>query len=122
VLQSDGDPQTGEPPASYDRFVSTYVLDLLSDDDIRAVLAEATRLLKPGGLLCLVGLTHGCTPASRVVARVWSAVHRLSPALVGGCRPLDLTPHLQAETWTIRTHRRLSAFGVPSEVVVAQLR
>jgi SAM-dependent methyltransferase len=122
VVQTAGEPATGEPDASYDRFVSNYVLDLLSEDDIRAVLAEAARILRPGGLLCLVGLTTGCTPASRVVARLWSAVHRLSPALVGGCRPLDLTPLLPEDTWSVQTHRRLSAFGVPSEVLVARRR
>lgn len=119
VVQSDGDPRTGQPDASCDRFVSNYVLDLLSEDEIRAVLSEAARILRPGGLLCLVSLTTGCTPVSRLVASVWAAVHRLSPALVGGCRPLDLVPHLAAGTWTVRTHPRVAAFGVPSEVLVA---
>lgn len=122
VVLSDGDPRSGEPDASYDRFVSNYVLDLLSEDDIRAVLSEAARILRPGGLLCLVSLTSGCTQTSRLVARVWGAVHRLSPALVGGCRPLDLAPYLGSDTWTVRTLRRVSAFGVPSEVLVAVRR
>jgi ubiquinone/menaquinone biosynthesis C-methylase UbiE len=122
VVQSDGDPRSGEPDGSHDRFVSNYVLDLLSEDEIRAVLREAARILRPGGLLCLVSLTTGCTPTSRLVARVWSAVHRLSPALVGGCRPLDLAPHVGSDTWTVRTQRRVSAFGVPSEVLVAVRR
>lgn len=120
VIQSDGEPRTGQPGAAFDRFVSTYVLDLLSPDDIRAVLDEAARILRPGGLLCLVGLTTGCTPASRVVARLWAAVHRLSPVLVGGCRPLDLEPYLDPGVWTVRTRRRVSAFGIPSEVIVAE--
>jgi ubiquinone/menaquinone biosynthesis C-methylase UbiE len=33
--------------------LSTYVLDLLSDDDIRAVVNEARRVLRPDGLLAL---------------------------------------------------------------------
>jgi cyclopropane fatty-acyl-phospholipid synthase-like methyltransferase len=40
----------GEPAAAYDRFVSNYVFDLLSEEDIRAVIAEAYRVLRPGGI------------------------------------------------------------------------
>ena len=120
VVLTDGDPRLDAPDASCDRFVSTYVLDLLSDEDIRAVIGQAERVLVPGGLLCLVGLTAGCTPASRVVTAIWSALHRLSPALVGGCRPLELAPHLARGPWKTRFHRSLSAFGVPSEILVAE--
>ena len=85
-------PPRDEPTADYDRFLSTYVLDLLSEDDIAAVLVEAHRMLVPGGLLCLTSLSTGDGPGSRLMARFWSAVHRWRPALVGGCRPLDLLP------------------------------
>ena len=37
--------------------VSTYVLDILSDADIASMLRESHRLLRPGGVLCLTGLT-----------------------------------------------------------------
>ncbi len=119
VERSAGPAVLDAADASFDRFVVTYVLDLLSDDDARAVVAEARRLLVPGGLLGLVGLTHGFTPASRVVEGLWRAAYRISPRLVGGCRPIDLTAPLGRD-WQITHHRRLSAFGVPSEVLVAR--
>src|SRR5205807_415081 len=37
---------------SFDRFVSTYVFDLLSGEAIDRVLKEAHRILAPEGLLC----------------------------------------------------------------------
>lgn len=120
VHPSDGGPPTREPSASTDRFVSTYVLDLLSDRDIADLLAEAHRILEPGGLLCLCGLSTGSGVASRAVAHLWSAVHRLRPSLVGGCRPLDLVRRLPESEWKIRDHVQLSSFAVPSEVVVAE--
>jgi len=120
VDQSDGSPILQAPSAACDRFVSTYVLDLLSEDDIHAVLGEAHRILEPGGLLCLSSLSTGSGIVSRFVARVWSGVHGLSPGLVGGCRPLELAGFLSSSNWRIIQHSRVAPFGVPSEVVVAE--
>ncbi len=109
----------GEPDDCCDRFVSTYVLDLLSEEDIAEVLEEAHRMLVPGGLLCLASLSTGSSPASRALARIWSGVHRISPSLVGGCRPIELKERLPRSRWTIRHHECVAPFAVPSEVIVA---
>lgn len=120
VALSEGGPPSGQPAGACDRFVSTYVLDLLSEEDIAATLREAHRMLEPGGLLCLSGLSTGSGPGSRAVARLWTALHRLRPALVGGCRPLDLVGRLPSSAWKLRHHERVAPFLVPSEVVVAE--
>ena len=75
-----------------DRVVSTYVLDLLSPADAAAFVAEARRVLRPGGLLALASLAPGRTPPARLVTRLWQALWSLNPALLGGCRPLASTP------------------------------
>jgi ubiquinone/menaquinone biosynthesis C-methylase UbiE len=49
IVLTDGSLISAVVPASVDVFVATYVLDLLPDEDIRGVLAEATRVLRPGG-------------------------------------------------------------------------
>ncbi len=120
VVLTDGSPPCGEPEHAYDRFVSSYVLDLLSEADIRAALREAHRILEPGGLLCLAGLCSGNGPGSRLVARAWTRLHALRPALVGGCRPIELLEFLDGTDWEIRHSARLAPFAIPSEVVVAE--
>lgn len=118
---TDGSLPLAEPDASVDRFLSTYVLDLLPEDEIRAVVGEARRVLRPGGLLCVSSLTHGVGPLSRVVVAAWSALHALSPRLVGGCRPVDLLRYVRAEDgWKLRHHERVAPFGVPSQVLVEE--
>ncbi len=119
VVQTDGRMTLDVPSASRDRFVSTYVLDLLTTDDIDALLDEAHRVLRPGGLLCLASLTHGERGLSHGIERVWTAVHARWPKLVGGCRPIELADFVGAR-WEIRHRRRLTAFGVPSEVLIAR--
>jgi ubiquinone/menaquinone biosynthesis C-methylase UbiE len=122
VRQTDGTARIASADASFDRFVATYVFDLLSRDDIIALLGEAHRVLAPEGFLCVTGLTPGTTVASRFVIRVWTTLHRLRPSLVGGCRPLELRSFLGEADWEIRHGARVTPFGVPSEVVVAMRR
>jgi len=120
VVLTDGGPPASEPSASFDRFVSNYVFDLLSEADITAVVSEAHRMLRPGGLLCLASLSPGHGLVSRAVIGVWSLIHRLDPRLVAGCRPIELLPFLEEGRWKIRHHRALSPYGLPCEAVVAE--
>ncbi|RMH23268.1 MAG: class I SAM-dependent methyltransferase [Acidobacteria bacterium] len=122
VRRLDGTPEIDLPAASCDRFLSTYVLDLLPLDEVEKVLSEAHRLLVPGGLLALAGLSPGTTLASRLVSRLWSAVHALRPSLVGGCRPLAVRPLLGGDRWRIIHHRVVTPWGIPSEVLIAARR
>jgi SAM-dependent methyltransferase len=119
VRLTDGNPTCDAAAGPCDRFVSTYVLDLLSEDDILAVISSARRLLRPGGLVALVSLTHGGTAAARVVERAWMAVHSRSPWLVGGCRPLSLETYVCGPDWTVRHRARITVSGITSEVLVA---
>lgn len=118
-LAPENAPQLDVPTGGFDRFVSTYVMDLLSPEDIARVLAEAHRILSPGGRLCLAGLTHGSTAVSRTVSWLWGHIHQWRPQVVGGCRPLTLMPFLSSPEWRVLHHRVVVAYGIPSEVVVA---
>lgn len=119
VRLADGSPRVEAAAGSFDRVFSTYVLDLLPEAAIERWLAEAQRLLAPGGLLCLVSLTNGVDVPSRTVAWLWGRVHALSARLVGGCRPIELVPFVSDGLWTVRFRRVVTAWGVPSEVLVA---
>lgn len=119
VRASSGDLRFDTPDAGFDRFVSTYVLDLLSEEDVAAALDEARRMLEPGGRIGLVSLTHGETGMARRVERAWMALHRRNPARVGGCRPLELRGRLAADAWEILHREVVTRLGVSSEVLVA---
>jgi ubiquinone/menaquinone biosynthesis C-methylase UbiE len=120
VRLTDGSPRLDFASASFDRFLSNYVLDLLSVEDIRAVLAEAHRILAPESILAAVGLTHGFTFTSHAFELAVLTIHAVRPVLVGGCRPLDLLEFIGEPKWRIRDHKKVTAFTVPSQVVVAQ--
>lgn len=120
VRQSDGSLQLPADAGTVDRVVSTYVLDLLSPADTHAFLAEARRVLAPGGLVCLTSLSAEASGAASAVVAAWSRLWQRSPRLVGGCRPIRAASYLEAARWTVAGRRIVSSFGVPSEVVVAR--
>ena len=122
VVLSEGGVRFPISDRSADRVVSSYVLDLLSYEEIGEFFREAHRVLRAGGRLSLVGLAHGTTLPSRVVTSLWTAVFRLRPSLVGGCRPLRLDPFLDQAYWQIERRQILAPFGVASEVLILTRR
>lgn len=119
VVLSDGAMAFPLDDQSVDRVVIAYVLDLLSEADIRQALVEAQRVLTAEGKLCLISLTHGSTVPSRLVSAVWSLVYRLHAVLVGGCRPIRLEQYLARDHWAIDYRQVVTPFGVPSEILIA---
>lgn len=134
VFLIDGNPLCsrvqGLPSDSFDVVISTYVLDLLSEEDVHCVLSEAWRILRPGGRLCLSGITYGIGWRNRFAVWLWELVHRLRPSIVGGCRHQNLVLYLKMDarrghTWHILHHEKIPGFGksilawIWSEVVVA---
>lgn len=107
------------PDARFDRFITCYVLDLLSEPDICQLLAEANRVLMPGGLLCVTGSTRGGSLSARIVGMLWQALFRLQPKLVGGCRAIVARKYLGDRDWSVRYLNVLTRFGISSEVLVA---
>jgi ubiquinone/menaquinone biosynthesis C-methylase UbiE len=119
VKAADGTAGIDAPDGSFDRFVSVYVLDLLSQEEISCVLAEARRILVPRGRLCLVSLTRGTTAWCRLVSRTWEFLYRSNPSWVGGCRPIELDRHLSPDQWGTQYRNIVSSFGITSEIIVA---
>lgn len=119
VAQTEGEMRLPLADGAADRLLSTYVLDILSDEDLRGVMRESARVLRPGGLLCVTSLGHGEALLSRLLAKLWSLVHRLRPSLVGGCRPLDPGLYL-APPFELVHRSTVQAWLVPSLVLVAR--
>lgn len=122
VVRTAGPPLIPHGDAGFDRLVSAYVLDLLGDDDIAAVLVEAHRVLQPGGLLCLVGLTFGTTLWSRAIAALWQRIHARRPQWLGGCRPVALRERLNGQLWAPVHHGVRNSYGICSEILVTARR
>jgi len=104
--------------AIFDLVFSSYMLDLIDTAAIPRVLLEFKRLLKPTGWLVLVGLSKGSKWHDNMKLYEW--VYRRSPSLLGGCRPVQLAPHLQ-ELGFKNVNREYMRAGhlMPTEIVWA---
>ncbi len=122
VMQGNGELRVEVGDASFDRFLCTYVLDLLSPEDARALLNEARRVLKPGGLLGMTSLSANASGVAGLVSRLWYAVFSLSPKLTGGCRPVRISALFDPAHWQITHSKQVAPFAIASDVIVARLR
>jgi ubiquinone/menaquinone biosynthesis C-methylase UbiE len=118
VVLSDGSMNLPVADQSLDRLVANYVLDLLSEEDIRAFISEAQRVLRPEGLLCLTSLTHGDTLLSQWVMGLWQQIYERNPERLGGCRPLNLRLFLDPTQWQLHHVQTLITWGLASELIV----
>lgn len=104
----------------YDHVLASYVLDLMPDREVDEILSRARRWLAPRGRLCVVNLTDGGGPLTGAVSLAWRALHQIAPLRVGGCRPLSLLGKLDQHDWHIVHHSVVTAWGLSSEVLVAE--
>ncbi|MGA9422198.1 MAG: class I SAM-dependent methyltransferase [Rhodanobacteraceae bacterium] len=122
VVLSDGAIRFPLPDHSADRVVTSYVLDLLSEADTRCFFSEAHRVMMPDGKVCIASLTRGVSLPSRIVSSLWMSIFRLSPAIVGGCRPIQVEACVDPREWQVVHRRVVTPFGVPSEVLVLETK
>jgi len=127
-LLESGDPDNVviEGSQKYDRFVSTYCLDLLSEEDMYKVLDLAERSLdRQNGKLLLAGITWGYRSSVQTffMTAIWEILYRVNRKKVGGCRPQLLQPYLESKGWRIDRVVKTLPDGYPwmvSEVISAK--
>ena len=100
----------------FDSLFSTFMLDLLPEEDYPGLLDGFRRVLKPGGTLGVAAFSFGTRP----VHRFWYWLARRFPSLLTECRPVRLEPALRAAGFEVLHREEISQLTFPSAVIVAK--
>ncbi len=104
---------------SFDVVTASYLLHLLDREERARVIAEAIRVLAPGGRLGTVTVAPPAGGISSFATWPIRALARRSHGVLAGLRPLDPGPEFLAAGLRPVRGRRVSA-GYPSLCVVAE--
>lgn len=105
-------------PASYDAAFASFALELFDGPEIPRVLAELSRVLRPGGRVVIVGMSREDPREPWVRLFEWAHVH--APWLLD-CRPVRVRRLLEDAGFAVEKVLARRAF-VPVEVVLARRR
>jgi ubiquinone/menaquinone biosynthesis C-methylase UbiE len=100
---------------SVDTLLNQYMFDLLSLEDIKKILLEFKRVLRPGGKLILTNMTE----AEQFCGRIYDLFYRISPGLMGGCRAVKLSGLIENTGFKIDKREYHQQMLFPSEVIRA---
>jgi ubiquinone/menaquinone biosynthesis C-methylase UbiE len=107
------------PDAQFDVLYNAYMLDIIPEQDMQAILSEFYRVLKPGGRLVLLNMSKPNIGAVDTRERLYTYLPRfLTLYLLGACRPVLMSPTVQATGFT-QVCREYLAGPAPSEIVTA---
>lgn len=103
---------------SFDLVTASYVLHVMNPDMRRQVLAEAARVLRPGGRLVTITITPPLSPLVRLLTAParWAADRY--PSVFIGLRPLDPGPELLRAGFS-EIDRRRDFRGYPALCLLA---
>lgn len=97
-------------------FVS-FTLELFDTPEIRVVLDECWRVLRPDGRICVVSLAQN--GGSRAMLNLYERAHELLPAWFD-CRPILPEIALQESGFQIRETIQGSMWGLPVQTVLGE--
>ena len=104
-----------EEDEHFDVIMNNYMFDLISFDQMDAVLKEFKRVLKKNGKLVIVNMTIG----ENFGSGIYDFLYRLSPKMMGGCRGIRLSKKLQDHGFDVKLREYYQQFLFPSEVILA---
>lgn len=105
---------------TFDVLYNSYMLDLIPFGEMRTVLGEFRRVLKPGGRMVLVNFSKKDGNSRTLYERAYEAMpSSIAPYIFGGCRPV-LMEGLVREAGFSGVTQEFVPNAIPAEIVTAR--
>ncbi len=104
------------PDSNFDIVFNNYMFDLIPFQEMSKIVLEFWRVLKTGGKLVLVNMAEGSVLASKI----YTLIYKISPRLIGGCRPVAMEQKLTEGGFEVLTCEYIEQLAFPSEVILAK--
>ena len=101
----------------FDMVFIAFTLELFDDQDIRPVLEQLRRVLRPGGRLGVVAMSK--EQQETVMTEIYVWMHRHFPHWVD-CRPISVTTYLQSAGFVVERTETRSLWGLPVMIAMAR--
>ena len=94
----------------------SFTLELFDTLEIRQVLNQIKRVLKPEGRLGIASISK--ENGKSLILRLYEWIHNKWPKYVD-CRPIYVEQSLREAGYRIKSKKKIKLFRLPSEVVIA---
>ena len=99
--------------SSFEFIYSSYVLDLLPENDFEIVLGEINRVMKKDAVAVVLTMTMG----NKWYNKIWYLLSKYFPSLLTNCRPVDISDSLLRTGFEIIDRKTVSQNTFPSDII-----
>ena len=103
--------------SSFDTVTFSFSIEIIPEELIRLVLEESFRVLKPGGVVCVICMVD--LPGKNLISSLYTWARNKFQKLVD-CRPISIFQFLKESRFMIIHKEICSIYGLPVEIVILE--